>query len=276
MHVRSLFIAALAAMLTVGVASSPAGSTPVSMEIDAAVGATRPSIRVQPPRRAVIISDSAMAGVRWNGALSGLRGFDADDRLESCRRLVDTSCRGREGRRPVTALVEVQGLAAPLPNDVLVIAVGYNDLDTRFPTQVRQVLNAAVLKGYQTIAWVTYREDVSYELPGRTEQAVSNYRNMNAELRRLDASGVYPALQLWDLNAYTASTPWWFTPDGVHQLTYGSWAVADWLSRQMAALDGRACPVPWTPSYPHESTCLDPNTLVGLRGHPSIGLLYDF
>ncbi len=53
-----------------------------------------------PDRKVTIISDSAMAGVRWNGALDGLQGMIADDRMESCRRLVQASCRGREGYAP--------------------------------------------------------------------------------------------------------------------------------------------------------------------------------
>lgn len=274
MHLRTLVAAAFVAALGFSVGSGASGATLSRFDADATFTATAPSTRLHTPRRAVIISDSAMAGVRWNGALGGLRGFDADDRLESCRRLVDTSCLGREGRRPATALVEVDRLARPLPNDVLVIAVGYNDVDTRFADQSRTVLDAAVAKGFQTIAWVTYREDVSYSLPGLTERQVSNYRNMNAELRRLDASGDYPALQLWDLQAYTANAAWWFHPDGVHQQRYGSWAVADWISRNMAALDGHPCPMRWTPTYPLDEVCPDPNSIVTLRGHPSIGLLY--
>lgn len=276
MRLRSLIATGLAVVLGLGVGVGASGVTSSSLGERAFVTASESSTRVQAPRRAVIIGDSAMAGVRWNGALAGLRGFDADDRLESCRRLVDPSCRGREGTRPATALVEITQLARPLPDDVLVIAVGYNDLDGRFAAQSRTVLDAAVARGFSTIAWVTYREDVAYSLPSATERAMSNYRNMNLELRAIDASGEYPALQLWDLQAYTATTSTWFHNDGVHQQIYGSWAVADWLSRQMAALGGEPCPVPWTPTYPHEEVCPDPNSLVGVRGHPSIGLLYDF
>src|SRR5262249_25593414 len=44
------------------------------------------AVNVPPPdRRVTIITDSAMAGIRWNGALSGLQGFVADARMESCR-----------------------------------------------------------------------------------------------------------------------------------------------------------------------------------------------
>lgn len=242
--------------------------------VGTAASATARSERELPPRRATIISDSAMAGVRWNGALPGLRGFNPDDRLESCRRLVDRSCTGREGRPP-TVLVEIGLLATPLPDDVLIIATGYNDYDSRFASHSRQVLDAAVAKGYQTIAWVTYREDVSYRLPRDTGRAVANYRNMNAELRALVASGEYPALTIWDLDDYTRSAGDVFASDGVHQRPYGSWLVADWLSRKMASLDGRRCPMPWTPDVPRDRVCPDPNSVLGERGYPAVGELYD-
>lgn len=255
-------------------ASAASGAATARPTVDEAATASVASHRVLPPRRATIISDSAMAGLRWNGALPGLRGFNPDDRLESCRRLVDASCNGREGRRPNTALVEIGLLPTPLATDVLVIAVGYNDYDTRFAAQSRLVLDAAVAKGYQTIAWVTYREDVSYRLPRDTGRAIANYRNMNAELRELVASGDYPALVLWDLNDYTRSASEVFSSDGVHQRPYGSWLVADWISRKMAAMDGRPCPVDWSPDLPRDSVCPDPNSVFRERGYPPVGTLY--
>jgi len=266
----------LALALGLSVGTMVSGASPKLFDHGASATVTDRSQRVMAPRRATIISDSAMAGVRWNGALPGLRGFNPDDRLESCRRLVDMSCNGREGRRPNTALVEVGLLPQALANDVLIMAVGYNDYDSRFATQSRQVLDAAVAKGYQTIVWITYREDVTYVLPSDTGRAISNYQNMNDELRRLVASGNYPALTLWDLDDYTSGADVVFTTDGVHQLEYGSWLVADWLSRKMAALDGRPCPMPWSPTFGDEPVCPDPNEVFAARGYPPVQSLYGF
>ncbi len=222
---------------SIGVGASVAnGIEPEISALDTGVSVQRRAVRDQLPRTVTIIGDSAMAGLRWNGALGGLRGFVADDRLESCRRLVDTSCRGREGRRPPTVLIEINLLPPPTPSDVLIVATGYNDVDSRFANHARLVLGAAVAKGYRTIVWITYREDVTYELPGQTERAVSNYRAMNAELRRIDASGEYPQLQLWDLNDYTRvrSRRAGSTPTASTSSPVGSWGVADWISRKMA------------------------------------------
>jgi hypothetical protein len=267
---------AVAVAIGLSVATTTSGATPQVFEAGSGAIVSEGSQRVLSPRRATIISDSAMAGVRWNGALPGLRGFNPDDRLESCRRLVSMSCNGREGRRPNTALVEIGMLPTPLPSDLLIMAVGYNDFDSLFATHSRQVLNAAVAKGYQTIAWVTYREDVTYRLPGDANRALSNYRNMNAELRRLAASGQYPALTLWDLNEYTRGANAVFTTDGVHQLKYGSWLVADWLSRKVASLDGRPCPALWSPTHRYENVCPDPNSVLAARGYPPVQALYGF
>ncbi len=272
---RTLSLLLAAASIAVG-ASVADGAAPGLGALGNGADANRSAVRELIPRRATIISDSAMAGVRWNGALGGLRGFEADDRLESCRRLVDTSCRGREGRRPATALVEINSLPSPAASDVLIIAVGYNDYDYKFPVHARMVLNAAVAKGYRTVAWITYREDVSYILPRDTNRAISNYRTMNAELRAIDASGAYPQLQLWDLNDYTRfTTGWWFTSDGVHQLRVGSWGVADWISRKMAHISSQPCPMPWGRSYRQEQPCPDPNSVRPARGYPEIISLYE-
>ena len=273
---RSLALLLACASMVVG-AAVVNGAAPAPVAVDRAVAAQRSAVREQLPRRATIIGDSAMAGVRWNGALGGFRGFVADDRLESCRRLVDNSCRGREGRRPLTALAEIMLLPRPAGTEVLIIATGYNDVDVKFPVHSRQVLDAAVAKGYQTIVWITYRENVTYQLPASTEREVSSYRGMNAELRGLDASGAYPQLQLWDLNDYTKFvSDSWFYSDGVHQVRRGSWGIADWISRKMAHISAGPCPMPWGRSYGQEQPCPDPNVVRPTRGYPDIDALYDF
>ena len=239
---------------SVNAAELPPGD--LTSEADATAPARRlttPERQVPVARKATIISDSAMAGIRWNGALGGFRGFEADHRLQSCRRIVVRSCNGREGIRPRTALNEVRSLAPAQPLDVLVIAVGYNDWHVGFGSQARSVLDAARDKGFQYVAWVTYREQVGYTLPSDLSVSRSSYSFMNSELRNIAASGDYPELRLWDLDGYTRGVAGWFAGDGVHETRRGSWGVADWISRHMAAIDGRPCAMPWTPSEPIEA-----------------------
>lgn len=252
----------------------PVDPAPQAMVSESAHRLEIPVRQVPPPRSAVIISDSAMAGIRWNGALGGFRGFFADDRLQSCRRLVARSCNGREGIRPRTALNEVRSLAPAQPTDVLVIAVGYNDWHVGFEWQSRMVLDAARQKGFRYVAWVTYRELVGYTLPSDSNVSRSSYAYMNAELRNIVASGEYPELRLWDLDGYTRGVAGWFTSDGVHELRRGSWGVADWISRHMAAIDGRPCAMPWRPQDAIEEICQNPDPLAYVRGWPDITGLY--
>jgi hypothetical protein len=79
----ALLLACASVVAAAAVANSAA---PAPVAIDRAVAAQCFAVREQLPRRATIIGDSAMAGVPWNGALGGLRGFVADDRLVSSPR----------------------------------------------------------------------------------------------------------------------------------------------------------------------------------------------
>jgi hypothetical protein len=62
-----------------------------------------PAHRVDPPTPAIVIGDSAISALRWTGADNAVIGFEHTLDLESCRRLYNPSCRGREGRTPLTA-----------------------------------------------------------------------------------------------------------------------------------------------------------------------------
>lgn len=240
------------------------------------VAATEPAPRNVPPgdRRVVVISDSAMAGVRWNGALAGFEGFVADARLESCRRLVQGSCRGREGYIPPTARGEILSLGQAGPEDLLVISVGYNDWHDRFASDFDAVVAAARARGFHHIAWVTYRSRVGYTLPG-SDGGRSNYGAMNDILVAKVASGDFPEVRLWDLDAYTTPTPaGWFASDGVHETTLGSWGVADWVSRHVRAFDDRPCVRPWVAGGPVADPCPDPDLLPATIGHPEIAAIH--
>lgn len=233
-----------------------------------------PSNTPPPDRRVVIISDSAMAGIRWNGALGGLQGFVAEPRLESCRRLVQWSCRGREGYAPRTAHDEILSMPNAGPEDLLVISVGYNDWHSRFSSDFDLVVAAARARGFHHIAWITYRSRVGYTLPGGGG-SISNYGEMNRILSEKAASGAFPEVRIWDFDAYTWPTPdGWFTSDGVHETRFGSWGVADWLSRHVRAFDDRPCVQPWRVGESPADPCPDPDELPATQGFPDIAALY--
>ncbi len=232
-----------------------------------ATSAGAPANVPPPDRKVTIISDSALAGVRWNGALDGLQGMIADDRMESCRRLVQASCRGREGYAPRNVVGEISVLPAVGPEDILVIATGYDDWWPRFGSDFDIVMASARAKGFHHVAWVTFRSDVPYGLG-------SFYANMNAVLWQKLASGEYPEVRVWDLEAYTVNVDSWFTSDGIHQRPTGSWGIADWLSRHVRAFDDRPCAQPMSPGQAPADPCPNPDLQPAVAGNPDIAGLY--
>jgi hypothetical protein len=188
----------------------------------------------------IFISDSSLAGIRWNGALPFLQGAAYDNRLESCRRLFSTSCRGREGYAPLTAVDEL-ATATPGRYRVAVIATGYNDWAGLFPSSFDAVMSVARSKGIERVVWLTYRENVGYISPSgisNSDSFVANNRVLYAAM----ASGEYPELILADWHGYSFTRPDWLTADGVHLTVPGARAAAGYVSRKLAWMERRPCP----------------------------------
>ena len=188
----------------------------------------------------LFVADSALSGIRWNGQIASLQGANIVHNLESCRRLIGVSCRGREGYAPTTAVTAVA--SQPGTFDTLVIGVGYNDFSSTFTTGFDAVIAAARARGISRVVWMTYREPVTYRSPSDASNA-ANYAAYNTLLRGFVASGRYPEVILADWNAYSATRPNWFTADGLHLNDPGAWAAGEYVSRTLAFLDRRPCPV---------------------------------
>ena len=154
------------------------------------------------PDRTVLISDSALAVLRWTGSLDRLAGTSWETSLESCRRLVYLSCHGRDGYSPWSADREIRELlkrAGPAgPDDVLVISVGYNDWEAHFRDDLATVMGEAYASGFRRVVWLNDRNDVQYVLPDGGNAVRSNYAAMNAILYDEVASGRWPGLSVWD------------------------------------------------------------------------------
>ncbi|HSM67304.1 MAG TPA: hypothetical protein VK860_13430, partial [Ilumatobacteraceae bacterium] len=207
------------------------------------VAATAPVPTNRPPAgtsRVIMVSDSAFAGIRWSGALGLLQGAWFDARLESCRRVIGQSCRGREGYAPPNVIDEIRSL--PPGYDIAVIAAGYNDFASLFPSGVDLVVREARARGIQRVVWMTHRETVGYRAPGGATQS-STFVSHNRALRAAVASGLYPELSLADWDSYTTNRRWWLTSDGVHLTASGAQAAAEYTTRTLAALERRRCPV---------------------------------
>jgi hypothetical protein len=193
-----------------------------------------------PTTPVIFISDSSFAGIRWSGSLPLLQGATFDNRLESCRRLVGVSCRGREGRTPPTALAELAGVPVGRYK-VAIIGTGYNDSAGVFPAAFQAIIDMARSKKIDRVIWMTYRERVSYVSPSRFSNSLT-FASHNRVLRAAAASGNYPELIIADWHNYTIDRPDWLTADGVHFTSSGARAAAQYVSRTMASIERRVCP----------------------------------
>ncbi|MCU0260201.1 MAG: SGNH/GDSL hydrolase family protein, partial [Ilumatobacteraceae bacterium] len=237
-----------------GVAGAVVADQP---EIDGPGVAATPAERVSPPTRVLVIGDSAISALRWvPGASSALLGDEFHIDLESCRRLLAPSCRGREGRTPLTAY---EALRAAGPHfHTVVIATGYNDTAAGFVAAFEPIVRLARAQGVQRVVWFTLRTEVTYIAPGATGNQVE-FARTNQALAELVASGRFPDVVVADWAGYTAGRPDWFTSDGVHYRAVAAWGVADYLSRLQAHLHGRPCPLGTAPGVPGDAPCPDPD-----------------
>jgi hypothetical protein len=211
---------------------------------------------VQPPARALLVGDSTLAGVRWYGTTEALLGYPYVLTAESCRRLATASCRGREGYTPTNAVTAIRNASGSF--GTVVIMGGYDDWWTVFSSSFDQVVAAARAKGARTILWLTYREGVGYVNPSGSSANVAFVKN-NEILREKMASGQFPDVVLADWNGYTATTSGWLASDGIHLTLAGSYAAADYISRHLAHLENRACPMPWVAGAAVDVPCPNPD-----------------
>lgn len=247
---RARWTAAVATLALVA-ATSAHGAAPGA----ATVGRT--AQRVEPPDRALVVSDSAWLGIHFYGTVDAVQGFPHTLALASCRRRVVPSCTNYDGFVPVTLLelVEAEGDTY----STLVVATGYNDSDHAFESEFETIVASARSLGYRRIVWLTLRsEGVTYESPGGAGFAEVFERN-NATLAALVASGRYPEVTIADWATYASERSEWFAADGIHLRPLGTYAAADYLSRKMAHLDERVCPEPTHEGVAPADPCPDPD-----------------
>lgn len=214
-------------------------------------------------RRVLMVGDSTLAGVRWyTNSQQALGGSNFVLDAESCRRLIGTSCRGREGRTPPNAITAIDDHVGTF--DVVVIMTGYNDWSANFSAAFDQVVAAARSKGAYEIVWLTYREGSAYRNPTGGTAQDQGFRLQNQIMRDKVASGAFPDVRIADWNEYTTSTEGWFTSDGVHFTLAGAYGAADYISRQVAYTHHEPCPAPWTLGGTVDVPCGNPDSRSGI------------
>lgn len=187
------------------------------------------------PGTTLIVSDSTGAAMRWyTPSLSRLTGTDFLTDLESCRRTIGISCRGREGRTPTTTQVAV--ITAPAGVETLVVMTGCNDSAANFVRGIDVAIQEASRRGIPGVAWLTMRTDTSYSIPGGSGSAVAVFAQGNRALA--DAARRYPQLDLMDWDRHSRGRNTWFYRDGIHLTPTGANALAEFISAEPNRLYG--------------------------------------
>jgi hypothetical protein len=244
--------------LTVAIA---AGGGTVAFSAASGTAVDPPSqhaVRRRPNAPTLVIGDSALAALSWAPeARHALIAHGVTLDLRACRRLYQPSCASPAPTTAYEALgVHGEGYQTAL------IAVGYNDVASITAEGFEAVVHRARQLGYTRVVWMTLRNH-------------SSFTDRNQVVRDLLGSGRFPDVMLADWGSYSEGRSDWFVSDGVHFRVIGAWAAADYLTRRLAFLDGRICPVPSLPDGPIPDPCPDPD-LTGpsadLRGlYPIVG-----
>lgn len=215
---------ALALCLTAAVAS--VGSSAGAPAAQAApAGAARVSL----------IGDSTMMSMHIYSNDDEVIAQDYDVLLDaqSCRRLVVGSCRGRFGSTPRSLLPLIKSTYRGQLGQALVVMAGYDDFHD-ISADIDAIMTEANAQGVSEVFWLTYRSNVSYDLPGGAIAGAPIYRRHNADLRA--ATVRWPNLRVLDWDAYSAAQPSWFSGDGIHITPTGSAQLALFIKQ---ALDSR-------------------------------------
>lgn len=152
------------------------------------------------------------------------QGVDLDLEVEPCRRLEQESC----PPRPPTVMELINQLGSRL-GPVVVLAVGYNDPEDLYASELDDVLDGFAAAKVKQVFLLTLR-------------AVRHpYLTMNDAIRAEAAKR--GDVSLIDWNMYSRSHPEWFQDDGLHLTWSGAMAMAALVNKQLLAA-GVAVPAP--------------------------------
>jgi hypothetical protein len=152
-------------------------------------------------------------------------GIDLRLELAPCRKLVPVGC-AYMGARPPSVLSIVKDSTLAQLGNIVVVAVGYNDPDNNYETDMAQVVNALVDKGVGHVIWLTLREQTD------------DYRSIN---RTIEAQAPrWPELRVADWEAASRGKDW-FNADGLHLNADGAIGMATLIRPFVLTACGTAC-----------------------------------
>ena len=210
----------------------------------------------------LLLGDSTMASLRWfeQGTVS-LEGFNYQLDAESCRRIADSSCYGREKRIPKSALRTLEDFKGPL--DYVILMAGYDSSVQRVDDELARIIDAAQVKNVKLII-LSYKESLKFPSPGsRGKRSV--YADFNKVLRDEVAKDDSGNVTIADWNLFSWGKAQWFLRDGIHLNIEGAVALGWYISHVVASVADNPCPS--TDIYP----CAVPEMI-----DPRIDLMTDF
>lgn len=201
--------------------------------------------------RVTVIGDSTSAAMRWYDEAANVttrydvlgNDYDLVWSVESCRRLVATSCGARNdpvtGQRwtPVSVLPLMQTSLRGRLGEALVIMAGYND--SSIATAIDSIMTEAKQQGVYKVFWLTYRFSTTYDATYQRNQSKHNANLEAAKVR-------YPNLVVLDWNGYTSAQPAstqrsWFAYDQIHLSGAGGLALAQFLKANIDSFRVEQC-----------------------------------
>lgn len=193
----------------------------------------------------LLLGDSTMAAIRWfeQGTVS-LDGFNYKLDVESCRRIADSSCYGREKRYPKSALRALEDFEGPL--DFVVLMAGYDSSVKRVDDELARFLDEVHVKGVKVII-LSYKESLKFPAPGsRGKRSV--YNDFNKILANVVADDNSGDVVIADWNLFSWGQTQWFLRDGIHLSIEGAVALGWYISQLVANAAENPCP--FTDVYP--------------------------
>ena len=197
------------------------------------------------PVNALLLGDSTLSALRWyeEGAKS-IKGFTYTLDAESCRRISEWSCYGREYRTPQNVVKVLEGFSQPI--DVIVLMAGYDSSPSKIADEFTQLFSVIRAKNVPVV-FLTYKESLKFPAPGsRGKKSV--YAEFNMALREAVAADTSGLVSIAEWNAYSAGQSSWFKSDGIHLTLKGALALGAFISTSVATATDNPCP--YANAYP--------------------------
>ncbi|MHB1129977.1 MAG: acyltransferase family protein [Ilumatobacteraceae bacterium] len=228
-------------------------------------GVVQPSTKVKPARKEIdvlLLGDSTMAALRWfEQGTVGLEGFNYQLDAESCRRIADWSCYGREKRVPKSAVRALEDFEGTL--DYVVLMAGYDSTIKRIGEEFRHFIDAARAKDVKLVI-LNFKESLKFPSPGSRGKR-SIYADFNKVLQDVVTEDGSNDLIIADWNSFSWAKAEWFRTDGIHLKIEGAVALGWFISHVVASVSDNPCP--FTENYP----CAIPEMI-----DPRIDLMEEF